>query len=96
MLFYLVVYAFTNVGAFAVAAWLVRDKGTDEIDDLNGLGIAVPAPGGLHPPADALADRHAAAGRLLRQALHVHGSAEPGVRRTRLTLIWLVASGLLN
>ena len=28
-----------NVGAFAVAAWLVRDKKTDDIDDLNGLGF---------------------------------------------------------
>ena len=39
---YLVVYAFANVGAFAVAAWLVRDKKTDEIDDLNGLGMQSP------------------------------------------------------
>ena len=45
VLFYLVVYAFANVGAFAVAAWLVRDKKTDEIDDLNGLGMPVAAPG---------------------------------------------------
>ncbi len=37
VLFYLVVYAFANVGAFAVAVWLVRDKQSDDIDDLNGL-----------------------------------------------------------
>ena len=42
MLYYLVVYAFANVGAFAVAAWLVRDKKTDDIDDLNGLGYQEP------------------------------------------------------
>ena len=42
VLFYLVVYAFANVGAFAVAAWLVRDKKTDDIDDLNGLGFQSP------------------------------------------------------
>ena len=29
-------------GAFAVAAWLVRDKKTDDIDDLNGLGFQEP------------------------------------------------------
>ncbi len=42
VLFYLVVYAFANIGAFAVAAWLVRDKKTDDIDDLNGLGMQSP------------------------------------------------------
>ena len=42
VLYYLVVYAFANVGAFAVAAWLVRDKKTDDIDDLNGLGFQEP------------------------------------------------------
>ncbi len=42
VLFYLVVYAFANVGAFAVAAWLARDKKTDDIDDLNGLGFQYP------------------------------------------------------
>src|SRR5579885_2503950 len=42
VLYYLIVYAFANVGAFAVAAWLVRDKQTDDIDDLNGLGFQDP------------------------------------------------------
>ena len=42
VLYYLVVYAFANVGAFAVAAWLVRDKDSDNIDDLNGLGFQEP------------------------------------------------------
>jgi NADH-quinone oxidoreductase subunit N len=35
---YLVVYGFTTVGAFALAAWLARDAGADDLDDLNGLG----------------------------------------------------------
>ena len=70
-----------NVGAFAVAAWLVRDKDSDDIDDLNGLGFQEPLPGDLHPGADALADRHAAAGGVLRQALHVHGGARTSRRR---------------
>src|SRR5512135_1080944 len=42
VLYYLVVYAFANIGAFATAAWLVRDKKTDDIDDLNGLGFQSP------------------------------------------------------
>src|SRR5262249_25302956 len=42
VLYYLIVYAFANVGAFAVAAWLVRDKTTDDIEDLNGLGFQEP------------------------------------------------------
>ena len=37
-----------------------------------------------------------AAGRLLRQALHVHGGAERRRHADRLTLIWLVALGLFN
>lgn len=43
VLFYLIVYSFTTVGGFAVAAWLARDIGADDIDDLNGLGYKAPA-----------------------------------------------------
>lgn len=42
VLYYLVVYAFTSIGAFAVAAWLARDLRGDDIDDLNGLGRQLP------------------------------------------------------
>src|SRR5207302_6190612 len=42
VLFYLVTYAFSNLGAFAVAAWLAREKGSDDIEDLNGLGFQHP------------------------------------------------------
>ena len=42
VLYYLIVYAFANVGAFAVAAWLARDLDSDNIDDLNGLGYQEP------------------------------------------------------
>src|SRR5262249_43971836 len=42
VLFYLVAYAFTNVGAFALAAWLARDKGSDEIADLEGMAFRYP------------------------------------------------------
>jgi NADH-quinone oxidoreductase subunit N len=43
VLFYLVIYAISTVGAFAVAAWLTRDKNREDIDDLNGLGYRSPA-----------------------------------------------------
>jgi NADH-quinone oxidoreductase subunit N len=42
VLYYLIVYAFANIGAFAAAAWLVRDKNSDNIEDLNGLGSQQP------------------------------------------------------
>lgn len=42
VLFYLAIYGFTTVGAFAVAAWVARDTDRDDIDDLNGLGFRSP------------------------------------------------------
>ena len=43
VLFYLIVYGFTTIGAFALAAWLARDVDGDELSDLNGLGYRSPA-----------------------------------------------------
>jgi NADH-quinone oxidoreductase subunit N len=96
VLFYLVVYAFTNIGAFAVAAWLVRDKQTDDIDDLNGLGRQSPFLAvcilvlmlsliGI-PPFGGFFGKLYMFMEALRQ----------GHAGTRLTLISLVALGLLN
>lgn len=42
VLFYLVIYGLTTVGAFAAAAWLARDRGRDDLDDLDGLGYRSP------------------------------------------------------
>ena len=42
VLFYLVVYGFATLGAFGAAAWLARDKDSDEISDLDGLGYKSP------------------------------------------------------
>jgi NADH-quinone oxidoreductase subunit N len=42
VLYYLVIYGFTTVGAFALAAWLARNGTGDDIDDLNGLGFRSP------------------------------------------------------
>ncbi len=95
VLFYLVIYAFSNVGAFAVAAWLARDSGRDDIDDLDGLGYQSPALAtcilllmlsliGMPPLA----------GFFGKLYMFMEGLDEntPG----RLTLMWLVALGLLN
>ncbi len=96
VLYYLVVYAFANVGAFAVAAWLVRDKKTDDIDDLNGLGLQSPLLGicilvlmlsliGIPPFAGFFGKLY-----MFMEALNQQSS------ETRLTLIGLVALGLIN
>jgi NADH-quinone oxidoreductase subunit N len=96
VLYYLIVYAFANVGAFAVAAWLVRDKKTDDIDDLNGLGYQEPVLAvcilllmlsliGIPPLAGFFAKLY-----VFMEAINQSNSAHP------ITLIWLVALGLFN
>ena len=96
VLFYLVIYGFTNLGAFAVAAWLARDKGRDDIDDLNGLGSESPGLAacivilmlsliGMPPLAGFF-------GKLYMFMEALNGPAT----RPGLTLLWLVALGLLN
>jgi NADH-quinone oxidoreductase subunit N len=96
VLYYLVVYAFANVGAFAVAAWLVRDKDSDDIDDLNGLGFQEPLLAtcilvlmlsliGIPPLAGFFGKLY-----VFMEALNQRRELE------RVTLIWLVALGLFN
>ncbi len=96
VLYYLVVYAFTNIGAFAVAAWLVRDKKTDDIDDLNGLGTQSPLLAicililmlsliGIPPFAGFFGKLY-----MFMEALNQQHA------ETRLTLMGLVALGLMN
>ena len=98
VLFYLVVYAFGNVGAFALAAWLARDKGSDEIEDLNGLGLRHPFLAtcvlllmlsliGMPPLAGFF-------GKLYMFMEALDESTARAARR--LTMVWLVALGLLN
>jgi NADH-quinone oxidoreductase subunit N len=96
VLYYLVVYAFANVGAFAVAAWLARDKDSDLIDDLNGLGFQEPLLAtcilllmlsliGIPPLAGFFGKLY-----VFMEALNQTDESQ------RITLIWLVALGLLN
>jgi NADH-quinone oxidoreductase subunit N len=96
VLYYLVVYAFATVGAFAVAAWLVRDKRTDDIDDLNGLGMQSPLLAvcivvlmlsliGIPPLAGFFGKLY-----MFMEALNQDRAD------TRLTLIGLVSLGLFN
>ncbi len=96
VLYYLVVYSFANIGAFAVAAWLVRDRGDDQIDDLNGLGAASPWLAlcltflmlsliGVPPFAGFFGKLY-----IFMEALN------QGPSQTRVILLWLVALGLFN
>jgi NADH-quinone oxidoreductase subunit N len=95
VLFYLVVYAFSNIGAFAVAAWLARDKGSDEIADLDGLGRQ-------HPGLAvcilllmlSLIGMPPLAGFFGKLYMFMEALDQPRVGK--LTLMWLVALGLLN
>ncbi|MGE3818198.1 MAG: NADH-quinone oxidoreductase subunit N [Isosphaeraceae bacterium] len=95
VLFYLLAYSFANLGAFALAAWLARDKGTDQISDLNGMAYKYPLLAssvlllmlsliGLPPLAGFFGK------------LYMFMEALDERREGRLTLIWLVAIGLLN
>jgi NADH-quinone oxidoreductase subunit N len=45
VLYYLVIYGITTLGAFAAAAWLAVEGRTDDIRGLNGLGRRSPALG---------------------------------------------------
>jgi NADH-quinone oxidoreductase subunit N len=96
VLYYLVVYAFANVGAFALAAWLARDLDSDDIDDLNGLGYQQPLLAtcilllmlsliGIPPLAGFFGKLY-----VFMEALNQPRSSQ------HVTLIWLVALGLLN
>ncbi len=95
VMFYIVTYGFATVGAFAVAAWLARDLGTEEIEDLNGLGSRAPLLAvcivllmlsliGMPPLAG------------FWGKLYVFMQAMNAPERGRISLTWLVALGLFN
>ncbi len=97
VLFYLVVYSFANVGAFAAAAWLMRDRENDNIDDLSGLAREQPLLAvcilflmlsliGIPPLAGFFGKLY-----VFMEALN-----QPSGSPHAVTLIWLVALGLFN
>lgn len=96
VLFYLVVYSVANLGAFAVAAWLFRDKGSDEIEDLDGIGRQHPLMAVcvllLMLSLIGLPGLAGFFGKLFMfsEALN------QGDDRHRLTFLWLVGLGLMN
>ncbi len=103
VLFYLVVYSFATVGAFAVAAWLAHDTGSDNIDDLDGLGARSPVMAvcilvlmlsliGLPPFAGFFGKFY-----MFMEALNTREDGVAGGQNEgRLALAWLVGLGLLN
>jgi NADH-quinone oxidoreductase subunit N len=95
VLFYLMVYGVTTVAAFGIAVWTIRDRGSDRIEDLNGLGYESPALAvcmvvlmlsliGIPPLGGFFGKLY-----LFMEALDAR---EPG----RISLVWLVALGLVN
>jgi NADH-quinone oxidoreductase subunit N len=95
VLFYLVTYAFSNLGAFAVAAWLARERHGDDIEDLSGLGYAHPGLAtcllilmlsliGMPPLAGFFGKFY-----MFAEALNENQTG-------RLPLLWLVGLGLMN
>jgi NADH-quinone oxidoreductase subunit N len=97
VLFYLVAYSFANIGAFALAAWMARDKGSEQIDDLNGMAYRYPGMAtctlllmlsliGMPPLA----------GFMGKLYMFMEALDEGREHVSRLTLLWLVALGLFN
>ena len=80
VLYYLLAYAFTNLGAFAVVVALEhRASISDEISDYRGLSRRAPGACRRDDDLPALADGRASAGRLHRQVLHFQRRAQRGL-----------------
>ena len=91
ILFYLVAYAVTNLGAFGVLAALsTPDRPHDEVRDFAGLWQRTARPGRAADDLPALARRVPADGRLRRQVVHLQR------RRAAGTLISLAILGVLT
>lgn len=95
LFFYLVIYGLTTIAGFALATWIDRDRGSEDVDDLNGLGRRHPYVGvavcvlmlsmiGIPPTAGFFGKLY-----MFMEALNVGGS-------DRVTMIGLVALGLFN
>lgn len=95
LFFYLVIYGLTTIAGFALAAWIDRDRNSENVDDLNGLGRRHPYVGigvcllmlsmiGIPPTAGFFGKLY-----MFMEALNVGGG-------DRVTMIGLVALGLFN
>ena len=81
VMFYLLAYAFTNLGAFIVITVMASYAPDDEISGLRRAGAAVADAGDGPDDGAAVAGRHPAVRRLLRQAVPVLGG-DPGRQRS--------------
>ena len=96
VLFYLVVYSVANLGAFAVAAWLYRDKRSDMIEDLDGFGRQYPLMAVcILLLMLSLIGMPGLAG-FFGKLFMFSESLNQGDDRHRLTFLWLVGLGLMN
>ncbi len=95
VLFYLMIYAASNLGAFALATWLARDRGDEDVEGLDGLGYRSPLLAvcvvllllslvGVPPLAGFFGK--------LSMFMESLNTGKTG----RLTLLWLVALALAN
>ena len=93
VLYYLLVYAGTTLGAFALAAWLAA-TGADEIDDLDGLGARSPAlAAGVVLLMLSLIGLPPFAGFWGKLFMFLEAVNTPSYR---LAFLWLVGLGLFN
>ena len=96
VLFYLVVYSVANLGAFAVAAWLYRDKKSDAIEDLDGFGRQYPLLAVcILLLMLSLIGMPGLAG-FFGKLFMFSEALNQGDDRHRLTFLWLVGLGLMN
>ena len=94
VLFNLLVYAATTLGAFALATWLAASGGSDAIDDLDGLGARSPALAvGVVLVMLSLIGLPPLAGFWGKLFMFLEAVNTPSYR---LAFLWLVGLGLFN
>ena len=90
ILYYILTYGLTTIGAFGVVGVVERATGSDKLDSFLGLHKRNPAAGRRAARALSLARRNSAAGRLLGQVQSVRRGARAS-RRWRRVPFALVA-----
>ena len=77
--FYAVLYAFANVGAFAVLAVVEAQKGSTTHRMMNGLAQSAPVLAAGNDYFPAIYGRHTANSRLFWQAVSLYSGCRPGI-----------------